>query len=131
MPREPTMTKKLIKGIRHFSRVPFHAQAQLRLHDRTLDVQLIDIALKGALVEISAEQGLVPQEKCCLTLSLAGGGDPIVMDGVIVHLEGKHVGIQCLNIDVTSLTQLRRLVELNTGDGDLMNRELSNLFLRG
>lgn len=74
---------------------------------------------------------MVPYEKCTLTLSLAGGDDSIVMEGVVVHLEGQHVGIECQHIDIGSLTQLRRLVELNTGDGDLMNRELSNLFLRG
>ena len=125
------MTKPVIKGIRHFSRVPFHAQAQLRLDERTLDVQLLDIALRGALVETSEAQSLVPYEKCTLTLSLAGGDESIVMEGVVVHLEGQHVGIECQHIDIGSLTQLRRLVELNTGDGDLMNRELSNLFLRG
>lgn len=124
------MTRKVIKGVRHFSRVPFNARAQLRLHERTIDVQLLDIALKGALVQHIGAPGLAVQEKCRLTLSLPGLDEPIVMEGVIVHLEGEHVGIECLDIDVGSLTQLRRLVELNTGDGDLMNRELSNLFLR-
>lgn len=126
------MTKKAIKGVRHFSRVPFNAMAQLSLHGDTIGVKLLDIALKGALVEVqsNAATELVVQEKCRLSLSLDDSGEPIVMDGAIVHLHGRHVGIECLDIDVGSLTQLRRLVELNTGDGDAMNRELSNLFLR-
>jgi hypothetical protein len=117
-----------IKGLRHFSRVPFQAEVQLHLTGRELTVQLIDIALKGALVQTDSLQGLVIHEKCRLVLPLTEGGDAIVMAGRIVHLEDQQVGIECLDIDVTSLTRLRRLIELNTGDVDLMHRELLHLF---
>ncbi|MEI8170472.1 MAG: PilZ domain-containing protein [Rhodoferax sp.] len=119
-----------VKSQRHFSRVPFSAAVQLHLHDRTISVQLIDIALKGALVKTETLQALVPMEKCRLVLPLTEGGEGIVMAGRIVHLENQHVGIECQDIDVASLTQLRRLIELNTGDGDLMKRELSQLFAK-
>jgi hypothetical protein len=46
----------------------------------------------------------------------------------VAHLEGQHIGIECQDIDLASLTHLRRLVELNTGDSELMDRELSHLF---
>lgn len=123
------MTTPPIKNLRHFSRVPFGAEVLLQLHDRTLTVQLIDIALKGALVQTGTPLALVPQETCRLVLPLTQGGETITMAGKIVHLEGTHVGIQCLDIDVLSLTQLRRLIELNTGDAELMQRELSQLFV--
>lgn len=119
-----------VQGLRHFSRVPFDAAVQLQLHDRTLHVQLIDIALKGALVKTATLQALVPMESCRLVLPLTEGGESIVMAGRIVHLEHQNVGIECQDIDVASLTQLRRLIELNTGDGDLMKRELSQLFAK-
>ena len=35
--------------LRRFSRVPFHATAQLMVQGRIVEVRLIDIALKGAL----------------------------------------------------------------------------------
>lgn len=117
-----------IKNLRHFSRIPFGAEVMLHLHDRTISVHLVDIALKGALVQTATLQALVPQEKCRLVLPLTDGGDSIIMAGKIVHLEGQHVGIQCQDIDVLSLSQLRRLIELNTGDAELMQRELSQLF---
>ena len=126
--RGPLMKTTTIKGLRHYSRIPFDAEVQLHLQDRTISVHLIDIALKGALVQTATAQPLVSQEKCRLTLPLTDGGDGVVMAGKIVHLEDRHVGIECQDIDVTSLTRLRRLLELNTGDADLMNRELSNLF---
>lgn len=117
-----------VKGLRHFSRIPFAAEVSLQLHDRTLQVHLIDIALKGALVRTTTLEALVPKEKCRLVLPLTDGGDAIIMAGKIVHLEDQHVGIECQDIDIGSLTQLRRLIELNTGDADLMSRELSQLF---
>ena len=119
-----------LKSLRHYSRVPFDAAVQLHLHDRMVSVQLVDIALKGALVQMPTAQALELQEKCRLELPLTANGDVIVMAGRVVHLEDLNVGIECLDIDVPSLTQLRRLIELNTGDGDLMKRELSQLFAK-
>lgn len=124
------MKTTAIKSLRHFSRIPFDAEVVLHLYDRTISVQLIDIALKGALVQTAMQHALVLQEKCRLVFPLTEGGDSIVMSGEIVHLEDQHVGIKCLEIDVASLTQLRRLIELNTGDAELMNRELANLFVK-
>ncbi len=122
------MKTKSIKGLRHFSRIPFDAEAQLHLHDQTISVRLIDIAFKGALVQTEVQQVLGLQEKCRLELPLTDGGEGLVMAGQIVHLEDRHVGIECQDIDVTSLTRLRRLIELNIGDVELMNRELKHLF---
>lgn len=117
-----------IKGLRRFSRIPFDAQVLLHLHDGALRVQLLDIALKGALVCTDAPHQFVLQEKCRLELPLADGGEGVLMAGKIVHLEGPHVGFECEDIDVTSLTRLRRLLELNSGDTELMHRELLHLF---
>jgi hypothetical protein len=117
-----------VKGLRQYARVPFAAEVLLHVQDQTLKVQLIDIALKGALVQVDTSEKLALHTPCRLELPLADDGDGVVMSGAIVHLEGQHVGIECRNIDLTSLTRLRRLIELNTGDPDLMDRELSHLF---
>ena len=117
-----------IQGLRHYARIPFDAEVLLHLHDRTISVQLIDIALKGALVETTDSHGLVLHDKCSLVLTLTQGEEAITMVGQIAHLEGSHVGVECLGIDINSLTLLRRLVELNTGDSDRVNRELSHMF---
>jgi len=119
-----------VKSLRHFSRIPFAAEVSLQLHDRTISVRLVDIALKGALVQTATAQPLVLQEKCRLVLPLTDGGEAIEMAGKIVHLEDQRVGIECQDIEVLSMTRLRRLLELNAGDADRMNRELSYLFAR-
>lgn len=122
------MTAKPISNLRHYSRIPFDAGVMLHLEDRVLAVHLVDVALKGALVESATAQALVLHEKCRLVLTLTQGGDAITMAGRIAHLEGAHIGVECQEIDVNSLTLLRRLIELNTGDAARVNRELSHMF---
>jgi len=53
-------------------------------------------------------------------------------DEVLAHCDEqlRRVGIECQDIEVLSMTRLRRLLELNAGDADRMNRELSYLFAR-
>ena len=116
------------EGHRIFSRVPFKAAVALHLSQQTLQVKLLDIALKGALVQTAQSIPLQLHEPCRLVLPLTGAGDVIEMTGKIVHIEARNVGMKCEHIDLASLTQLRRLLELNTGDADLMDRELSLLF---
>ena len=117
-----------VKSLRHYARIPFAADVLLQMQSQTIAVQLVDIALKGALVQTETAHTLQLHEKCRLLLPLADDGEGLVMAGRIAHLDDHHVGIECLDIDVTSLTRLRRLIELNTGDSALMDRELSLLF---
>ncbi|HEY8908515.1 MAG TPA: PilZ domain-containing protein [Rhodoferax sp.] len=113
---------------RLFSRVPFSAAVTLHLPGKTLEVTLLDIALKGALVQTNVPEAIQLQAPCRLMLPLSNDGETIEMAGTVAHLNDCHVGLRCEHIDLTSLTLLRRLLELNTGDADLMDRELSQLF---
>lgn len=124
------MIATLDTDLRRFSRVPFHATAQLVVHGRIITVHLLDIALKGALLDTLAPEGLRLQEQCRLVLTLTDDGDSIAMDGCIAHLDGQLMGFQCLGIDISNMTRLRRLLELNTGDVDLVDRELAQLIRR-
>ena len=122
------MKNSSIQNLRQFARIPFNAEVQLQIQGRSIKVHLVDIALKGALVQCDTDPAFSLNEKCQLVLPLADDGDGVVMAGKIAHLDAQLVGIECLDIDVTSLTRLRRLLELNTGDSNLIDRELSLLF---
>lgn len=114
-------------NLRRFSRVPFHATAQLMVQGRIVEVRLLDIALKGALLATLEPEGLRMHEQCRLVLRLTDDGDSITMDGSIAHLDGVQLGMECQEIDISNMTRLRRLLELNTGDVDLVDRELHQL----
>jgi hypothetical protein len=117
---------------RHFSRIPFHADVRLNFHleKEVQTAHLLDISLKGALVE--TEQPVVNAFKgknCGIVLLLGKGGEIITMEGkVVFYQEGQLMGIECQHIDVDSISRLRRLVELNTGDEKLMERELAEML---
>lgn len=122
------MTTPRNKQLRQYIRIPFSAPVELQLPEQTFQVHLVDIALKGALVQCTSDHTFKLQGKCRLVLPMADDGDGIVMDGHIIHLQSDLIGIECSDIDVTSLTRLRRLIQLNCGDTSLMDREIRHLF---
>ena len=116
---------------RHFSRIPFHAGVQLHLHftNEVQMAQLLDISLKGALIEtLQPSTRAFNGEICRMVLSLGADGEHITMEGKVVHHEGQILGIECRHIDLDSMTNLRRLVELNLGDEQLLQRELAEVL---
>lgn len=112
---------------RQFWRAHFHSPVQLALHGKVTDAELYDISLKGALVKVpegwTGKQG----DRCQLRLSL-GTQATISMSADVMHVAGQRVGFECERIDLDSVTHLRRLVELNSGDSALLDRELSALI---
>lgn len=111
---------------RHFARVVFDAEAQLITTENRYAAQVVDLSLKGALVELPAADGLEVGEPCLLAVSL--GDARIKMSGDVAHVAGNQVGVQCRCIDLESITHLRRLVEMNLGGGKLLERELKALL---
>ncbi len=112
---------------RRFSRIAFQRPADLRVGNDALTCEVVDISLRGALVEVPASVALEAGQQCALSIRLDGGEAVIGMDGQISHREGKLVGIRCTEIDLESIAHLRRLVELNLGDDEALHRELAAL----
>lgn len=112
---------------RHYSRIAFHSAAQLILPEGSIDVVVLDLSLKGALVRLPAATHPENGTQCTLRVRLDDAGDQIRMETRVTHLAGCYAGLACHNIDLDSVTHLRRLVELNLGDEALLERELSAL----
>ena len=112
---------------RHYARIAFHSPAQLVSAAGTLDVVVLDLSLKGALVRLPT--GAAPQTgaTCQLHVRLDEMNEQISMETRVTHVEDHHAGLLCRVIDLDSVTHLRRLVELNLGDPQLLERELSAL----
>jgi hypothetical protein len=116
---------------RRFSRITFHRPAELDALGDRVTCELVDVSLKGALVEVPARFGGPRGSACVLTIRLDDAGDATVrMEGEIIHREGLALGLRCTGIDLDSIAHLRRIVELNLGDEDLLHRELSALVGR-
>lgn len=116
---------------RHFSRIPFDAEVAITdpQNGATYSVQLLDISLKGALAtqphDAAAEIGKTYQLELLLTAS--GNELSLHMDAAVVHVENGRVGFKFQQMDLDTATHLHRLVELNLGDEQLMEKELAQL----
>jgi len=113
---------------RQYSRISFASPAQLLLGKRALEVQVLDLSLKGALLHLPDAADLAMGEAADLDLPLDEMGNRIRMQTTVAHLEGRQAGLVCQIIDIDSVTHLRRLVELNLGNADLLQRELAVLL---
>lgn len=103
---------------RRFSRIPFNTGVELHVAAGLAPARLVDVSLKGALVEVGEGLDAERGDPCALALRLDGGETAIRMDGTVAHREGTRIGIRWHAIDLESIAHLRRLVELNLG-GDV------------
>ncbi len=97
------------------------------LEGRHFRTQLIDISLKGALVDRPADFEAETDHAVHLDVNLGAPDAVISMDCEIAYLTADRVGLRCVTIDLDSIAHLRRLIELNSGDLKLVERELSLL----
>jgi hypothetical protein len=111
---------------RHFSRIHFDAIATLSGNGRSVPCSLLDLSLRGALVNCG-DASVAVHDQVMLDLEL-DDERRIRLEGEVSHRAGDRIGIACRRIDLDSITHLRRIVELNVGDDALLNRELSALL---
>ncbi len=115
---------------RRYQRVNFVRDAVIETAAGNVLCQVLDISLQGLLVEVGESQ--VPAEDVVdLELSLMGGEPDIRLQARVVHREDGHVGLAWEAIDLESLSRLRRLLELNLGDPELIRREIGQLLEDG
>ncbi len=114
---------------RRFTRVIHDSRVIINSPSKTWQTQLIDVSLKGALVTRPDGWEISPGDKFSINIELGENADIVICMEVvaIAHTEENNIGFECLDIDVESISHLKRLMELNLGDSDLIHRELSAL----
>lgn len=118
---------------RVFSRINFVTNVVVLLSGTAYCSGLIDLSLKGALVSQPDNWVGRVGDQVALTIELAepaceaDEASYICFNGTVVHSESERIGIRCDDIDIDSATALRRVLALNVGDADQINRELSQL----
>jgi hypothetical protein len=112
---------------RRFTRIAFHRPAVLDLRVWRAECEVLDVSLKGALVEVGPGLALQVGDTCSLVIRLDAGDAVIRMDGEVAHVHGRRVGVKADEMELESVEHLRRLVEVNLGDEDVLHRELAAL----
>ena len=113
---------------RRFQRIQFDAPCEIYWQDDMQTAEVLDISLKGALVSRPAGWAASEGEPCELTIHLNDHESAIIMAVTLRHLEPDRLGFKIEYIDLESASHLKRLVELNLGDAELLERELSHLI---
>lgn len=116
---------------RLFTRIPFEVEVVLVVGTERFACTLVDISLKGALVEGALPWTLPTGTPCALTIRLGDTDVTIDMTGLVAHVEQTRLGMRCTEIDLDSMTTLRRLVELNLGDEAALHREIHAMLAAG
>jgi len=111
---------------RHYQRVAFDAEVLMEHEGSSWVCHLVDISLKGVLVIFPDELEVTIGGTYDMEFRL-GPDASINMSVKVVHKEDHVTGLEWRDIDLESLTHLRRLLELNMPDPDEMHRELSEL----
>ncbi len=113
---------------RHFNRVEFEADASLVVQGNQFTCQVVDLSLHGVLIKMPNGNQLDPNEEFELQIPLSEDKEQVIrMSLKLTHQEGPNLGLECNHIDLDSITHLRRLVELNLGDSQLLERDFESL----
>lgn len=112
---------------RRFTRIGFDARTELQQGPHRWSVTLIDLSLKGLLIERPQNWQADANQPFMAQIQL----DPhtqVNMDVRLAHDDEEQLGFACEHIDLDSISHLRRLVELNMGDPAQLDRELGALM---
>ena len=112
---------------RRFKRIAFDARTELSQGQFIWPVKLIDLSLKGLLIE-RPEPWLGDKEQdFFVDIHLSDDVD-IQMNVHLAHEDHGQLGFVCRHIRLESIQRLRRLIELNLADEAELERELGALI---
>lgn len=108
---------------RHFGRIPFGTTTFLEIDDRSITGTLLDISLKGALISLETPIKSDEGRPCRLTVPLS---EEVVLNfnAEVVHCQPDRTGIKFTMLDSDTFSHLVRLLELNSGDAEEVEKEL-------
>jgi hypothetical protein len=112
---------------RRFKRIAFNARTELSQGEHRWPVQLIDLSLKGLLIQRPEPWQGDETRPFAADIHLSDDVD-VRMDVQLTRKDYGQLGFVCLHIGLESIEHLRRLIELNLGDEEELERELGALI---
>lgn len=108
---------------RNYRRIPFHTQANILTRDATFSCELVDLALRGALLQSTQEVPLKIGDQVEIRIVLADPALVLHFSTELVHQQKDLYGFLFVTADDETFTHLRRLLELNFGDAEQAQQE--------
>lgn len=115
---------------RNFRRINFQTEADISIETTPYRCELIDLALQGALLKSDIDLPTHIGDRCHLTISLPASDLTMEFTGELIHQRGPFYGFIFISEDAVTMGHLRRLLELNFGDGEEVDREFFHWLKR-
>jgi hypothetical protein len=112
---------------RRFSRIHFVTDANLQIRESWYEAYVLDLSLKGALVQISQPPKGRLAAAAKIQFRLEGSNILLEFRGKLVHREDDRLGYSFTEMDLDSMRHLRKLLEYNLGDPAQLKREVRTL----
>lgn len=111
---------------RQFSRIAYRAPALLEVVDDTISCMVLDMSLHGVCTTHPDVFDL-NQTHLNIRIRIPESDIELAMDIELVSYDDSHLRFRIDQIDIDSISHLKRLVSLNLGDPQLLEREIANL----
>ncbi|HHF2891184.1 TPA: PilZ domain-containing protein [Vibrio diabolicus] len=112
---------------RRFSRILHQAPAKVEQRDLAIEARIQALSLHGLLMKVEETKALDPALPTHVTFSFDQSEQVITLKAQIVDVSKCEIRLKIIKIDIESISQLKRFIELNVGNNDLLNRELEHL----
>ena len=116
---------------RQYFRVNFDSVATLLTEQQSFDCQIIDLSIHGVLLRLHGVHYAKPDAEYTLKIPLNNTNEHpelnIAMQLTLARQKPENMAFRCANLDLDSITHLRKIVELNSGDPKVLERDMQTL----
>ncbi|RXJ73833.1 PilZ domain-containing protein [Veronia nyctiphanis] len=112
---------------RKFSRVVYHVEASVCQDENTWISSILDLSLKGALLKKPENWTKTDNTVFDINFCLHDSDIELFMEVTLVNDDDDYLRFLINHVDIDSVSHLKRLIELNVGDHQLLKRELAQL----
>lgn len=116
---------------RNFQRINFRAEADIHIADIPVRFDLVDLALQGSLFRSEKSLDLQIGERAKISIFLPDSSLRLEFSGELIHQHESYYGFLFTEVSDETMGHLRRLLELNFGDGDLADEEFAFWLKKG
>lgn len=112
---------------RQFSRVIYQVPTEISQGQVNVSGSVQDLSLHGLLIQCNEWQQLSHDVPVHVSFTLTNSDINIQLEATIVSTINTSMRLRIEHLDIDSISHLKRLVELNVGDDELLYREIEHL----
>ena len=112
---------------RQFSRVIYQVPTEISQGQVKVSGSVQDLSLHGLLIQCDKWQQLSHDAPVQVSFKLTNSDINIQLEATIVSTINTSMRLRIEHLDIDSISHLKRLVELNVGDDELLYREIEHL----